>query len=180
MRHSTRHVIGVLAVVAFGAMGCNRKEAPPPPPETTATPAEAPPTERVVGPLSQSRRRRPGDDERPAQGLRRAPREAGKRAAQAARRATPEQIDKNQRAFEQRMRRPARGAKQGDIFTPEAQVVIKRLLATVFGGPDGKQLKASIMDENPVEREAHRQRPLPGRRPDLDHAPAGAADAARS
>ena len=38
----------------------------------------------------------------------------------------------------------------GDIFTPEAEAVIKRLLATVFGGPEGKQLKASIMDENPV------------------------------
>ncbi len=63
---------------------------------------------------------------------------------------TPEQIDKNQRAFEQRMRMARAGAKPGDIFTPEAQVVIKRLLETVFGGPDGKQLKASIMDENPV------------------------------
>ncbi len=29
--------------------------------------------------------------------------------------------------------------------------MIKRLLATVFGGPDGKQLKDSIMDENPVD-----------------------------
>ena len=38
-------------------------------------------------------------------------------------------------------------AKPGDIFTPEARPVIKRLLASVFGGPDGKQLKASIMDE---------------------------------
>ena len=28
--------------------------------------------------------------------------------------------------------------------------MIKRLLATVFGGPEGKQLKDSIMDENPV------------------------------
>ena len=76
--------------------------------------------------------------------------------------ATPEQIDKNQRAFEQRMRVARAGAKPGDIFTPEAQVVIKRLLETVFGGPDGKQLKASIMDENPVEREARGQRPLSG------------------
>ncbi len=36
------------------------------------------------------------------------------------------------------------------MFTPEARPVIKRLLATVFGGPEGKQLKDSIMDENPV------------------------------
>jgi hypothetical protein len=64
--------------------------------------------------------------------------------------ATPQQIDKNQRAFEQRLREARKSAKQGDIFTPQAQPVIKRLLATVFAGPEGKQLKASIMDENPV------------------------------
>ena len=65
--------------------------------------------------------------------------------------ATPEQIDKNQRALEKLMREARATAKPGDIFTPEARPVIKRLLATVFGGPDGKQLKASIMDENPVD-----------------------------
>jgi hypothetical protein len=48
------------------------------------------------------------------------------------------------------MRTVRSGAKQGDLFTPEAQVVIKRLLATVFGGADGKELKASIMDESTV------------------------------
>ena len=65
--------------------------------------------------------------------------------------ATPEQIDKNQRALEKLVREARATAKPGDIFTPEARPVIKRLLATVFGGPDGKQLKASIMDENPVD-----------------------------
>ena len=65
--------------------------------------------------------------------------------------ATPEQIDKNQRAFEHLIREARTTAKPGDIFTPEARPVIKRLLATVFGGPEGKQLKASIMDENPVD-----------------------------
>jgi hypothetical protein len=62
--------------------------------------------------------------------------------------ATPQQIDKNQRALEKRLREARATAKPGDIFTPEARPVIKRLLATVFGGPDGKQLKASIMDES--------------------------------
>jgi hypothetical protein len=64
---------------------------------------------------------------------------------------TPEQIDKNQRAFEKLLRDARASAKPGDIFTPEARPVIKRLLATIFGGPDGRQLKASIMDENPVD-----------------------------
>ncbi|HEX5033949.1 MAG TPA: hypothetical protein VFW62_05670 [bacterium] len=64
--------------------------------------------------------------------------------------ANPQEIDKNQRAFEAQMRGARANAKPGDIFTPEAQPVIKRLLAQVFGGPEGRQLKASIMDENPV------------------------------
>jgi hypothetical protein len=65
--------------------------------------------------------------------------------------ATPQQIDGNQRALEQLVRKERAGAKQGEIFTAEARPVILRLLATVFGGPDGKNLKASIMDENPVD-----------------------------
>jgi len=65
--------------------------------------------------------------------------------------ATPEQIDKNERALEQLVREARATAKPGDIFTPEARPVITRLLATIFGGPDGQQLKASIMDENPVD-----------------------------
>jgi hypothetical protein len=65
--------------------------------------------------------------------------------------ATPEQIDKNQRLFEQKIREARKTAKQGDIFTPEARPVILRLLAAVFDGPDGKALKASIMDENPKD-----------------------------
>ena len=150
MHSRTRGVSALLAAVALGAAACNRKEAPPPPPATAESPAEAPPTERVVGPLSEAdaaalatmndRLKDYVDLHLKLEGeLPRLPDEA-----------TPEQIDKNQRAFEQRMRVARAGAKQGDIFTPEAQVVIKRLLETVFGGPDGKQLQASIMDENPT------------------------------
>jgi hypothetical protein len=63
--------------------------------------------------------------------------------------ATPEQIDKNQRALGELIRDARKGAKRGDLFTAESQAVIKKLLAKVFGGPDGAALKASIMDENP-------------------------------
>ncbi|MCA1559992.1 MAG: DUF1236 domain-containing protein [Acidobacteria bacterium] len=65
--------------------------------------------------------------------------------------ATPAQIHRNQRALERLIQEARKTAKQGDIFTAQARPVILRLLATVFGGPDGKQLKASIMDENPVD-----------------------------
>jgi hypothetical protein len=150
MHPSIRDVFGVLTAVVLGAAACNREKAPPPPPETTASPAEAAPSERVVGPLSETdaaalttmndRLKDYIDLHLKLEAeLPRLPNEA-----------TPEQIDKNQRAFEQRMRVARSGAKQGDLFTPEAQVVIKRLLDKVFGGAEGQQLKASIMDENPV------------------------------
>jgi hypothetical protein len=62
---------------------------------------------------------------------------------------TPEQVDAHQRALAKLLQEARRDAKQGDIFTPESQSVIKRLIAKVFSGPDGPSLKASVMDENP-------------------------------
>jgi hypothetical protein len=139
-----------LALPAGLLIGCGRNDAPPPPPVTSESPATAPPTRRVVGPLSEAdaqalatmndRLKEYLEIHKKVEGtLPKLPDEA-----------TPEQIDKNQRLFEQRLREARKGAKQGDIFTAEAQPVIKRLLKTVFDGPDGKLLKASIMDENPV------------------------------
>jgi len=119
-------------------------------PATTASPTAAPPTERVVGPLSPEEaatlavmndkifeyvvlhRRLEG-------GLAKVPVDA-----------TPEQIDTFQRALESQVRAARTSAKQGDLFTPEARVVIRRLLATIFGGADGKELKESVLDETPV------------------------------
>jgi len=149
MRHGMVNLLTAM-VLATGAC-TNPKEQPPPPPATTESPESAPPTERVVGPLS------PADAQALAtmndrlkeyvdlhlkleQKLPKLPEEA-----------TPQQIDQNQRLFEKMMRQERATAKPGDLFTPEARAVIKRLLATVFGGPEGKQLKASIMDENPVD-----------------------------
>ena len=63
--------------------------------------------------------------------------------------ATPEQIDKHQRALGRMIADARRGAQAGDIFTRETRALFRRYLAAVFGGPDGRQLKASIMDENP-------------------------------
>lgn len=62
---------------------------------------------------------------------------------------TPEQVDAHQRALAKLLQEARKDAKQGDIFTPESQAVIKRLIAKVFSGPDGPSLKASVMDENP-------------------------------
>ncbi len=139
----------VSLVVALGA--CTRSAIPPSPPATSESPGLAPATERVVGPLT------PAEAEALAtmndrlkeyielhrkleQSLPSLPKEA-----------TPQQIDANQRAFEVLLKAARASAKPADIFTPEARPVITRLLATIFGGPDGKQLKSSIMDENPVD-----------------------------
>ena len=145
--------IGVVSLVAAAVLvlgACAGGDKPAPSPATTADPRSAPATERVVGPLT------PADAEALAtmnarlrdyvdlhtkieRTLPTLPKDA-----------TPQQIDQNQRSLEKLVREARATAKPGDIFTPQAQPVIKRLLASVFGGPDGKQLKASIMDENQI------------------------------
>jgi len=149
---ATRGGLVSLAAATLVAVGaCGRESVPPPPPATSASPATAPPTERVVGPLSPEGARALAtmNDRlkqyvdlhvKLEQSLPKLPKDA-----------TPQQIDKNQRTLERLVREARATAKPGDIFTPEAQPVIKRLLAAVFGGPDGKQLKSSIMDENTVD-----------------------------
>ena len=145
---------GVVSLVAAGALtlaACTRDRMPPPPPATSESPASAPATERVVGPLS-------AEDARALATMNDRLREyvdlhikLERTLPDLPKDATPQQIDKNQRAFEKLMRATRTAAKPGDLFTAEARPVIKRLLATVFGGPHGKQVKASIMDENPVD-----------------------------
>jgi hypothetical protein len=149
---ATRSVVGGLVAAAVLAVGgCTREQPPPPSPPTAESPASAAPTERVVGPLSPAEAQALAtmNDRLKAyldlhlkieRSLKKLPKEA-----------TPEQIDKNQREFGDLLRRARATAKRGDIFTPEARPVIIRLLATVFGGADGKKIKASIMDENPVD-----------------------------
>jgi hypothetical protein len=60
-----------------------------------------------------------------------------------------EGIDKHQRALEQLMVGSRKAARRGDIFTPDAERLFRRLLTQAFAGPDGRQLKDTIMDENP-------------------------------
>jgi hypothetical protein len=62
---------------------------------------------------------------------------------------SPQEIDKHQRSLGQLIQDARKTAKPGDIFTPESQAAIKRLLGRVLGGADSEALKASIMDENP-------------------------------
>ena len=141
-------VVSLVAAVVLALSACASGDKPQASPVTSASPSSAPATERVVGPLT------PADAQALAtmndrlkeyldlrtkieRSLPKLPKEA-----------TPQEIDKNQRAMEKLVREARATAKTGDIFTVEARPVIQRLLATIFGGPDGKQLKAAIMDEN--------------------------------
>jgi hypothetical protein len=140
--------VSLVAAILLALSACARSDKQPPsPPATSESPSSAPATERVVGPLT------PADAQALATMNDRLKqyvdlhRKIERSLPKLPKEATPQQIDQNQRGLEKLMRRARATAKPGDIFTPEARPVIQRLLATVFGGPDGKQLKASIMDE---------------------------------
>ena len=63
--------------------------------------------------------------------------------------ATPEQIDQHQQALVALITTARKNAKRGDFFTPGMEALVKRALGALVAGPDGKSLKATIMDENP-------------------------------
>jgi hypothetical protein len=141
----------LILTAVLGAGACSRNDTPEPPPATSESPDPATPTERVVGPLSEEdaralatmndRLREYVDLHLKVEGdLPDLPNDA-----------TPEQIDQKQRELQRRMAEARASAKPGALFTPEAQPVIIRLLGQVFEGPQGRQLKASIMDENPTD-----------------------------
>jgi hypothetical protein len=64
--------------------------------------------------------------------------------------ATPAQLDAHQRGLGKLVATTRKAAKRGDIFTPEMEALVRQLLARVFSGANGRQLLASIMDENPM------------------------------
>lgn len=63
--------------------------------------------------------------------------------------ATPEQIDTRQRALAELIREARKDARAGDLFDPPMQAVARTLIGQIFSGPDGADLKAELMDENP-------------------------------
>lgn len=65
--------------------------------------------------------------------------------------ATPQEIDTNQRALGALMAKARADAKQGDIFNPGMQTYVRGVVRRVLSGPDGPKIKASLMDENPMK-----------------------------
>ena len=65
--------------------------------------------------------------------------------------ATPVQIDKHQRELGEAVARSRAQAKQGDVFVSGMQTYIRGVVRRVLGGPEGPRIKASLMDENPMQ-----------------------------
>jgi hypothetical protein len=63
---------------------------------------------------------------------------------------TPEQIEAQKAALVTKVQAARAGAKQGDIFTPEARPVFRRLLAPELKGEDGRDAKAVMKDDAPA------------------------------
>ena len=64
--------------------------------------------------------------------------------------ATPQQIDARQRALAALIAKARADARPGLVFSPEMQEFVRGVVRRVLDGPDGKELRASISDENPA------------------------------
>lgn len=65
--------------------------------------------------------------------------------------ATPTQVDRHQRDLAAAVARARGQAKQGDVFIPSMQTYIRGVVKRVLNGPEGARIKASLMDENPMQ-----------------------------
>lgn len=63
--------------------------------------------------------------------------------------AEPAAIDAHQRNLEKLLKAERRDARQGDVLTPATRRYFREVLSRVLGGKDGRDLKATILDENP-------------------------------
>jgi hypothetical protein len=58
----------------------------------------------------------------------------------------PASADRHQRALEKLVQASRKSAKAGDIFTPDMQALVRRLLRPIFSGADGRQIRDEIHD----------------------------------
>ncbi len=58
----------------------------------------------------------------------------------------PEAVVEHQREFAKLMQKERPYAKPGDLVTKPMRNVVRRLLASVFRGPDGREIKRSVLD----------------------------------
>lgn len=62
---------------------------------------------------------------------------------------TPEQVAAHERVVAQLIEKARANAKQGDVFTRDIRAHFRRQIGRVLTGPEGAELKAAIMEENP-------------------------------
>ena len=65
--------------------------------------------------------------------------------------ATPKQIDTHQRELGAAIAKARSQSRQGDIFILAMQKYIRGVVRRVIDGPQGAGIKASLMDENPMQ-----------------------------
>lgn len=58
----------------------------------------------------------------------------------------PTEIDRHERALARLIQDARKSAKQGDIFTPAMQRLVRTLLRPIFSGKDGRQIRGEILD----------------------------------
>jgi len=75
--------------------------------------------------------------------------------------ATPAQIDTALMQLSQGIVKARAGAKVGDVFQPAMQAWVRKTLERAFSGADGKDLRASILDENPIGASVRINGPYP-------------------
>lgn len=59
----------------------------------------------------------------------------------------PTEVDAHERAMAELIEQARAHAKQGDLFTPAMQGVVRKLLRPIFQGPGGKQVRDEILDK---------------------------------
>ena len=170
MRFIRTFRLALPVLVALGVVGCQR-DVPPPPEATNKSPESAPPTKRVVGPLSEAdaaalatmndrlkayvELHKKIEDELP-----KLPKDA-----------TPQQIDQHQREFEKRICASAQGREAGRNLhaarRSRSSVACSRRFSM---GPKGKQLLATDPRREPRRDEAGSEHALPGRGANFDDA----------
>jgi hypothetical protein len=58
----------------------------------------------------------------------------------------PTEIDRHQRALSRLIQEARKDARQGDLFTPAMQRLVRTILRPIFAGADGQQVKKEILD----------------------------------
>ena len=79
--------------------------------------------------------------------------------------ATPAELDANQTQTIRAMASARVNAKQGDIFRPAFQEYLRSRLSEVFSRPEGKAVRSSILDENPIGTTVRINGPYPDQIP---------------